>query len=343
TQGNPIFLSGYLITVLPFTLAALFKPWARKKTARTILIVAVSLQLAALVLAQSRGPLLGAVAGGILFTGLLLWQRHRRLLIAGTLIGLIGLSLPEGIAPSLSSLPVLNRLNFAQDAQTGTGRVRLILWQAVGRVVTAWPPVVPDGDTWLFLRPVLGYGLDTAAIVYMQIYPPELGHIEDPSSMWDRAHNEGLDVLTMQGGLGLLAYVVLGLVCARRGLQQWRASESLAQRAWIAAPLAALAAHVVEVQFAFTLTTTGMLVWLCVALLLIRPQTTDHRPQIADRALDERQRITILASVVGAIILSIVALRVDVASIWANALAGEARALDQSQAWQKSIDRYDRA
>ena len=54
-QGNPIFLSGYLITVLPFTLAALFQPWARKKPARTILIVAAILQLAALVLAQSRG------------------------------------------------------------------------------------------------------------------------------------------------------------------------------------------------------------------------------------------------------------------------------------------------
>ncbi len=350
TQGNPIFLSGYLIMVLPFMLAALVEPWARKKIARTSLIVAVIFQLAALVLAQSRGPLLGAVAGGLLFAGLLLWQRHRRLLIAGALIGLIGLSvltiglnLPGGISSSLSSLPVINRLNFAQDAQTGTGRVRLILWQAVGRVITTWPSVVPAGDVWHFLRPVLGYGLDTAAIVYMQVYPPELGHIEDPSSMWDRAHNEGLDVLTMQGGLGLLAYGVLGLVCARRGLQQWRASESLAQRAWIAAPLAALAAHVVEVQFAFTLTTTGMLAWLCVALLLTRPPALDDGRQGDAQLSDQQQRIKLLVSVAGAIVIIIVALRVDVASIWANALAGEARALDQNQAWQKSIDRYDQA
>jgi tetratricopeptide (TPR) repeat protein len=350
TQGNPIFLSGYLITTLPFTVAALFQPWAGKKPARTVLIVAAILQLVALMLAQSRGPLLGAVVGGSLFAGLLLWQRHRRLLIAGAVIGLtglsvltIGLNLPEGIAPSLSSLPVINRLNFAQDAQTGTGRVRLVLWQAAGRVVTTWPQIGPDNDVWLFLRPVLGYGLDTAAIVYMQVYPPELGHIEDPGSLWDRAHNEGLDVLTMQGGLGLLAYVVLGLVCARRGLRQWRMSESLAQRAWIAAPLAALAAHVVEVQFAFTLTTTGMLVWLCVALLLMRPQTTDDGRQATAQLPEPPQRIRLLVSVAGAIVLIIVALRVDAASIRANALAGEARVLDQNRDWQASIDRYDQA
>ena len=157
TQGNPIFLSGYLIMVLPFTLAALFKPWARKKTARTILIVAAILQLTALVLAQSRGPLLGAVVGGILFAGLLLWQRHRRLLIAGTSIGLfglsvltIGLNLPGGLSSSLSSLPVINRLNFAQDAQSGTGRVRLVLWQAVGRVITTWPQIGSNNDALLF-------------------------------------------------------------------------------------------------------------------------------------------------------------------------------------------------
>jgi hypothetical protein len=352
-QGNPIFLSGYLIMVLPFTLAALFQPWAGRKLARTILIGAAVLQLAALVLAQSRGPLLGAAVGGILFAGLLLWPRHRRLLIAGTAIGLIGLSVlaiglnsPAGLAPSLSSLPVINRLNFVQDAQTGTGRVRLVLWQAVGRVVTTWPQVVPGGDVGHFLRPVLGYGLDTAAIVYMQVYLPELGHIEDPSSLWDRAHNESLDVLTMQGGLGMLAYVVLGLVCARRGFRQWRASESMMQRAWIAAPLAALAAHIVEVQFAFTLTTTGMLVWLGVALLLIRPQTIDDGLGVGERpspSPDVRQRMTIFVPLVGAIILIGVALRVDVASIRANALAGEARALDQNRDWQQSIDRYDQA
>ena len=73
------------------------------------MIIAVILQLAALVLAQSRGPLLGVVVGGLLFAGLLLWRHHRRLIIAGTLVGLIGLSvltiglnLPGGIASSLS-------------------------------------------------------------------------------------------------------------------------------------------------------------------------------------------------------------------------------------------------
>lgn len=360
TQGNPIFLGGYLVMVIPFTLAALLghnagdeRQGLKDKAARLALIAALLVQVVALALSGSRGPWIGALAGAVVFGGLLLWQRQRWIVIAGTLISLIGigtlvvgLNMAVNAVPALASVPMVNRLNLAQDAQTGTGRVRLVLWQAVGQIVTQWPPVVPDGDAWHFLRPVLGYGLDTAAIVYLRVYPPELAHIEDPGSMWDRAHNETLDVLTMQGALGLLTYLIVGSVCVWRGRQHWRAAKSMSQRVWIAAPLAALAAHVVEAQFAFTLTTTGMLVWLCVAVLLGWPLACEHRQPIADPTparLTVARRLKQVAAGTGAIALMIVALRVDVGSIWANALAGEAHALNQHRDWQHSIDRYDQA
>ena len=289
----------------------------------------------------------------MILAGLMFWQRHRRAVIGGALAGLagmgallIGLNMAVVAAPSLASLPYVSRLNLAQDARTGTGRVRLVLWRAAWNVVTTWPQVIPEGDPLRSLRPLVGYGPDTASIVYTRAYPPELGRIEDPEAIWDRAHNETLDVLTMQGALGVLAYVALGIVCARRGLAQWRAATSTAQRAWIAAPMAALAAHVVEAQFAFTLTSAGMMAWLCVALLLQdasgkKQEISNLQSQISNTRFARRS--TSVVAVLVAVVLILVALRVEGGLIWADALAGRARALDRAGDWKPSIALYDRA
>jgi len=82
-------------------------------------------------------------------------------------------------------------------------RVRLVLWHAVAEVVTTWPEVGLLPDRLHGLRPLVGYGPDTAAVVYTAAYPPELAHIEDPSAIWDRAHNETLDLLA-PGDAGLV-------------------------------------------------------------------------------------------------------------------------------------------
>jgi len=83
-----------------------------------------------------------------------------------------------------------------------------------------------------------------------------LAHIEDPTLIWDRSHNEILDSIVMRGWLGLLAVVLLALAVARRGYRLWPQAPDLVSRAWAAAPLAALLAHAVEVQFAFSTSTT---------------------------------------------------------------------------------------
>ncbi len=378
TQGNPIFLGAYLIMVMPFTLAGLVNSVQDAQSARcrvqdaheangrlfvtrsgrsSIVILwgaALLIQLVALALSGSRGPWVGALAGAMVLAGLMLWQRHRRAVIGGALVGLagmgallIGLNMAVVAAPSLASLPYVSRLNLAQDARAGTGRVRLVLWQMGWNVVTTWPQVIPEGDPLRSLRPLVGYGPDTASIVYMRAYPPELGRIEDPEAIWDRAHNETLDVLTMQGALGVLACVALGVVCARRGLAQWRAATSTAQRAWIAAPMAALLAHVVEAQFAFTLTSAGMMAWLCVALLLqgAKGKEQEEISNLQSRIpnLQSPIRSTSVVAVLVAVVLILVALRVEGGLIWADALAGRARALDRAGDWKQSIALYDRA
>ena len=373
TLGNPIFLGAYLIMVIPFTMTltlAQVRQWilgqqplhlsgaaSPPKPFVTFVRVAgwsaaLALQLVALLVAQSRGPWVGALVGLTLFAALMLWPTRRRLVLVGLavvtfLIGGLVIGLNFGLAPSarLSQLPYVRRVVLPQGLHSGTVRVRLVLWQAAGEVVTTWPEVGLGPDRLHGLRPLVGYGPDTAAIVYTAAYPPELARIEDPSAIWDRAHNETLDLLAMQGWLGLAASAVLGVACARRGLVLWRAATVPIERAWAAAPLAALAAHVVETQFAFTLTATGMMTWLCVAWLAApspTPLPSQDLGEGEDRRQGEGRRWRVYAAV-GALLLVLVAVRVEAGLAWADTLVARARVLDRAGRWGESIELYDQA
>jgi tetratricopeptide (TPR) repeat protein len=191
----------------------------------------------------------------------------------------------------------------------------------------------------------VGYGPDTGSAVYTAAYPPELAHIENPGAFWDRAHNEVLDVLAMRGGMGLVAWVVLGVACARRGLALWQRASSPGERAWVAAPLAALAAHVVELQFAFSITATMMMGWLCVAWLAALCGL-DGSDEASDTGLaddsSEGVRWQALAPL-GALLALFLAVRLEGGAFWADTLVARARALDRADHWKESIETYDQA
>lgn len=352
TLGNPIFLSGYLIMALPFTLAQ-FAAWQATSTTRGISRLgwglALALQLTALLLTQSRGPWLGAVSGLAVFGSLTLRPSRSQVLgglfIVLALMGALAGGLRFGLVPAerLAQLPYVGRVAAATDLTGGTVRVRLVLWKAAARVVSTWPQVGLAPDPLHRLRALVGYGPDTAAAVYTRVYPPELAHIEDPEAIWDRAHNEALDILTMQGALGLMAVAVLAVGCVRQGLARWRAASSVVERANLAAPLAALLAHVVEVQFAFSLTATGMMTWLCIGLLGSwsgKGQAPDSRAEPFQAPVPRRWRVYAWA---GAGLLVLLALRLEGGAVWADTLAGRARALDRAGQWEESIDLYTRA
>jgi tetratricopeptide (TPR) repeat protein len=357
--GNPIFLGAYLIMAIPFTLAGLVsarrpKPCQRYKSLARLFGwgAALALQPAALLITQSRGPWVGALVGLMLFGALMFWPTHRRLVLGGLAVLIVltsvlvaSLNFDTVPASRLSQLPYVGRAISATNLSGGTVRVRLVLWQAAWKVVTTWPEVGPGSDRLGPLRALVGYGPDTAAYTYTSVYPPELAHIEDPDAIWDRAHNEILDILAMQGWLGLIAWSVLGVACARRGLALWRAASDAAARAWAAAPLAALAAHVVEVQFAFTLTATALMGWLCVAWLAAPAQVRREETE-AEGHIGARQRVGTRWRVyagVAALLLAVAAARLEGGAIWASALVSRARALDRAGQWQESVSLYDRA
>ena len=218
--GNPIFVGEYMVMLLPLTAAALVTAWrtARRRAglsrylAAAALVVSVGLQLAAILVTQSRGAFLGLLAAGF-YLGLLLAARagDRRLLgglviAALTVVGLLFvINLPGSPLAAVREVPYLGRLAQALDPGAVTGRQRAMQWEAGVGLVTSDPA-----------RLLVGYGHDTTLYTVGPFTPPDLYRILTPRT--DRLHNELLDVLAAGGLVSLAAYLCLFLSAMRLGL-----------------------------------------------------------------------------------------------------------------------------
>jgi hypothetical protein len=239
-MGNAIFLAAYLIlsflialgrsAVTAHTILTEEAHAARHMVRLTGYVIILALNAVAIWFTQSRGPLAGLAVGLFFFAVLiaLYWGKRWHatqprlsalangaalLAIGLTLAGaafLVALNLPNGPFQSLRDLPTLGRLAQIGDeiqGRTGTGRVRVLIWQGVVELMTPHTPLQypPDGraDPWNAIRPLIGYGPEGLYVAYNRFYPPELGQIEARNASPDRSHNETFDALAFTGVIGL--------------------------------------------------------------------------------------------------------------------------------------------
>lgn len=110
------------------------------------------------------------------------------------------------------SLSTIGRLGTVLEADSGTGRVRTLIWEGVLDLIAFHEPLAfPDGsqDTFNVLRPFIGYGPEAMYVAYNRYYPPELANIEARNASPDRSHNETFDALVITGWSGFLAWQFL--------------------------------------------------------------------------------------------------------------------------------------
>ena len=109
-------------------------------------------------------------------------------------------------------LPTVGRFGRLLEAESGTGRVRVLIWQGALELLKPHEPIAfPDGeeDAFNFLRPLIGYGPESMYVAYNRFYVPELATIEARNASPDRAHNETFDALVITGLLGFLVWQAL--------------------------------------------------------------------------------------------------------------------------------------
>ena len=124
--------------------------------------------------------------------------------------GLLLVNIPGPLQTQVRKVQELRRLTTITELQTGTGKVRGLIWQgAVDLIVPHEPIRFPDGseDRFNAIRPLVGYGPESMYVAYNSFYPPELGHYESRTASPDRSHNETLDSIIVTGVLGLAVYL----------------------------------------------------------------------------------------------------------------------------------------
>lgn len=349
TMGNSIFVSAYLIMVVPLTIArlvealrALDKDESQAAVFRVAgYLVLLFVQVLAIGLSQSRGPLLGLIVGAAFLLLLLAAARGRRLTLGVLGLGVAAavflgvLNIPGGPLEPLRDQPYTARLGKIFETTSGTGRVRVLIWGGALELYASDP-----------FRAVVGHGPETMHVVYPPFYPPELGNLESRNASPDRSHNEALDVLVQGGLLGFLSYMFLftslftygmrwlGLISDSRELRAFlglwlgggalaviislavAGGETLLERAtffgvalpagmiagllvwvvyrairgWdvpdrpgqllIAALLAAIMAHFVEIHFGIAIAATRTLFFVLAGLLVVVGHFAESRPEL---------------------------------------------------------------
>ncbi len=246
-MGNAIFVAAYLIMCVPPTLSRVVDAFRSilhdeetgtadvLRAATYIFIVAV--QILAIYYTKSRGPLMGLLLGlGVWgFLGLILLQRnswqnnpsgdHRRwrwLWVGILLLTVVASALFFSINPGgplhewAADDPAIGRLANVLAPDTGTGKVRSLIWQGAFKMILPHAPIQfpptannPDWrpDPFNGIRLLIGYGPESMYVAYNSFYPPLLGHYESRTASPDRCHNETLDSVVITGLLGLGIYL----------------------------------------------------------------------------------------------------------------------------------------
>jgi len=240
-MGNAIFVAAYMIMAAPPTLSRVVDAFRSILTddetgladmlRAAVYIFTFLVQLIAIWYTQSRGPLMGLLAGlGIwIVLGFLALRRVlRRGLWRGIWIGAlttvvliaVGFFLinPGGPLHEWALETPLNRVARVLEYESGTGMVRNLIWQGSLDLIAPsgeiwYPPTEsrPQGHTDPFdvLRPLVGHGPESMYVAYNSYYPPLLGHYESRTASPDRSHNETWDAWVTKGFLGFVAYVWL--------------------------------------------------------------------------------------------------------------------------------------
>ncbi len=177
------------------------------------------IQLICIFFTNSRGPWIGLAVGLFVFVFILAVRRRITWLWAGAataaltgILFLAVLNIPGSPLASLRQVPYVGRLGQIFETETGTGKVRVLIWEGVVDLISPHEPIglPPDGlDGLNAIRWLVGYGPESMFVAYNRFYPPDLAHYEARNASPDRAHNETFDALAMTGWVGFISYMIL--------------------------------------------------------------------------------------------------------------------------------------
>ncbi len=212
TLGSPLFLAAYLGILLPLTAV---RCWQMRGDARRLVLwfaVAI-LQAVALLLTQTRGPLLALIAGFLLLACMAAgYARARRFFFfsaAGLtllVVALLAINTLDGARQWAQDVPVARRLVF--DLGRGAGDQTQRASASAAARLAIWGAGADTFQDAPLANKLLGYGPESAYLHYFAYIPASvmqlIGH--DAYFTYDRMHADALDIGLNFGVLAWLAY-----------------------------------------------------------------------------------------------------------------------------------------
>ena len=254
TLGNSGLLAAYLL--LSIALAGYLASTSARH--RLLYLSAGGLNLLALVYSSNRsaviGLMLGAIVGGIIFATLTVTSRKRWVvpsMAAALAILVVGISagiraFPTSVV-SQHAPTVLQRLALTNPS--GPDESRMLQWRAA---------IEGFKD-----RPLLGYGLENHSLAWSAHFDPAIYRLD--TDIYDRTHNQFLEMLTTTGVIGTVAFLGIWLAIVTTLVMAYRAGR-------LSVPAIAILAGV-QVAYAtylffwfFDLNST--MVWIMIAALI---------------------------------------------------------------------------
>jgi len=197
------------------------KPAVRLLLLAAYFVVLIA-QLSSIFYTQSRGPVLGLLAGLLIYFAVMgmirrkLWLTWTVSAVSIFLVLFLVLfnTVESPLIDTLRDVRYVGRLGKVLQTEEGSGRVRILIWEGAIDLMGWHEPIETPGevggpDALNAVRPIVGYGPEAMYVAYNRFYPPELAHFEKRNASPDRSHNETLDALVTTGYLGLAAYLLL--------------------------------------------------------------------------------------------------------------------------------------
>lgn len=208
--GNPTFLAGYLIFSIMFSIILL--SLENKRFWKYFSIIILVLSILGVFLTQTRGTILGVSVG--LFISLIyaiikgkninygkINLRKISIIILCLIISFSVIFFTTRKNEIWQRVPGLSRIALI-DIKDSTTNTRLITQRLSLKAID--PKI--NGYKNLFI----GYGQDNFSYAYGKYFDPI--QFEDEMIWFDRAHNKFLDVLVMNGILGLISYLSIFII-----------------------------------------------------------------------------------------------------------------------------------
>ena len=193
TLGQPNWLATYLVALMPIG-------WAfALKSKKLLLFYSFTLLLyTTLLFTKSRSGILGFVFADLIFWGYILIKYKKQFLVQAIvhnslfIVLAFVISSPFTVHRSLVTPPTGPAL---ETGGTESGTIRKIVWKGAIQVWRNFP--------------IIGSGPETFAFSYYKFRPVEHNLVSEWDFLYNKAHNEYLNLAATTGTLGILSYLYL--------------------------------------------------------------------------------------------------------------------------------------